>query len=347
MGGYAEVVSAMEYELARQVRVAPQQIIFNGPLKREADIARALCSGSIVNLDSFYEVALVAKIAHSVPDRTVTVGVRCNFDIGAATISRFGFGVNQPEFQTALQILREIDNCCVAGLHCHFLTPRRTAESYRPIAVRMLELAETHFGDGGLRYIDLGGGFFSKMSESLRAQFGYPTPTFTEYGAAIAAVFAEHYRDRMGPELILEPGIALTADVMQFVTQIVDRKQVGSRTVALLSGSIYDVKPTLNTRNLPIAVFSQQANPNLGAENPVDLVGYTCMEGDCLYQGFVGNLEPGDYVVFDNVGAYTNVLKPPFINPAAPMLAYGAKPGQFDLIRRRETIDDIFATYLF
>jgi hypothetical protein len=57
-------------------------------------------------------------------------------------------------------------------------------------------------------------------------------------------------------------------------------------------------------------------------------------------------LKPGDYVVFDNVGAYTNVLRPPFINPAPPILSYSSKH-EVKVIRRRETTDDIFSSYSF
>jgi diaminopimelate decarboxylase len=55
-----------------------------------------------------------------------------------------------------------------------------------------------------------------------------------------------------------------------------------------------------------------------------------------------------DYIVFHNVGAYTIVLKPPFIAPAAPILAVSAAgKGKFEVVRRRETFDDVFATYAF
>jgi diaminopimelate decarboxylase len=79
----------------------------------------------------------------------------------------------------------------------------------------------------------------------------------------------------------------------------------------------------------------------------MDLVGYTCMEGDCLYHGYAGYLAPGDFVVFDNVGAYTSVLRPPFINPAPPMIACQHDSGGFELVRRRETAKDLFSTYEF
>lgn len=346
MGGYAEVVSWMEYELARRVGVPAKRIIFNGPFKRPAHMAHALCAGSIVNLDSFYEVEVVEQVAKDLPNQRLMVGLRCNFDTGGATVSRFGFDVARPEFQRVLQTLRTLDNCWIAGLHCHFLTPLRSAESYGQIARQMLELAATHFAEGTLRFIDVGGGFFSKMSEMLQKQFGYPIPSYAEYGQAIAAPFTAAFPDESGPELILEPGIALTADIMQFVAQVIDVKTVRGRNIALLSGSIYEIKPMLNTRNLPVTLLRQNEKSQQTSAGRVDLVGYTCMENDCLYSGFEGTVDRGDYVVFDNVGAYTNVLKPPFINPAPPMISYNADTEQFALLRRREEVDDIFSTYI-
>jgi diaminopimelate decarboxylase len=106
------------------------------------------------------------------------------------------------------------------------------------------------------------------------------------------------------------------------------------------------VKPTLNSRNLPVTVLKQSPDAGSSAVEKYDLVGYTCMEGDCLYQGYVGSLSPGDFVLFDNVGAYTSVLRPPFINPAPPMLAHSKNSEDIELIRRRETPEDVFTTYV-
>jgi len=346
LGGYAEVVSGMEYALACRVGAPPERIIFNGPFKQPADLKRALLAGAIVNIDSPYEVALVEQIAQAAPQRAITVGVRCHFAVGPKP-SRFGFDVTQPTFAGVLDRLRALENCRVAGLHCHFLAPQRSATAYGAIAERMLDLAATHFTERELDFIDLGGGFFSKMTPALQAQFGQPIPSFAEYAAAMATPFAQRFGYAGGPSLILEPGIALTADVMQLAARVMDCKTVGGRTVALVASSIYEIKPTLNQRNLPLTVFTGPANGQAPLVEQVDLVGYTCMEDDCLYRGFTGRLTPGDFVLFDNVGAYTNVLKPPFINPAPPMLGYGADHDGVELLRRRETVEDLFATYCF
>jgi len=90
LGGYAEVVSRMEYDLALNIGVPPQRIIFNGPLKLYEDIEYALLAGSIINLDSFYEISMVEAVARQFPARKFAVGIRCNFDVGTGNVSRFG-----------------------------------------------------------------------------------------------------------------------------------------------------------------------------------------------------------------------------------------------------------------
>jgi diaminopimelate decarboxylase len=200
--------------------------------------------------------------------------------------------------------------------------------------------------NGYLDFIDIGGGFFSPMRPELQAQFPFKVPSFEEYGHAIASVFARAYPEQNGPELILEPGISIAANTMQFAAKIIDLKPAGDRLIALAAASQYDIKPTLSPRNLPITVYSSAAENMPAQRQTFDIVGSSCMESDCLYRGYQGELKPGDYVVFDNVGAYTNVLRPPFINPAPPILSYSSKH-EVKVIRRRETTDDIFSSYSF
>lgn len=69
LGGYAEVVSQMEYDLALRIGVSPTRIIFNGPLKSPEDLENAILAGSIVNLDCLEEVEIVAALARRLPEQ--------------------------------------------------------------------------------------------------------------------------------------------------------------------------------------------------------------------------------------------------------------------------------------
>lgn len=344
-GGYAEVVSGMEYDLALRIGVPAERIIFNGPYKRQDDFVLAALNGSIINLDAAYEIGWLQDIAEKFPENILRIGLRCNFALTADTQrSRFGFDVETDGFQQALRSLHALPNCQIVGLHCHYLAAERSPQAYQAIAKRMLALATEHFSERQLEFIDLGGGFFSHMRPELQQQFSFPIPSFAEYGQAIGEVFANAYPQFNGPELILEPGLALAADCMQFIAAVIDIKQLGARHLALIAGSIYDIKPTLSPRQLPITVVSRNAHTQ--KSSIYDLVGYTCMENDCLYPGFAGGLAAGDFVVFENVGAYTNVLRPPFINPAPPILSVSAA-SRLEVLRRRETAEDVFRTYTF
>ena len=346
LGGYAEVVSGMEYQLALRVGVSPKRIIFNGPLKPRDELECALLAGSIVNLDSIREIEVLETVAARFPDTTLWVGVRCNFPVEESKISRFGFDADSDQLKRIFDRLRRIPSCNVMGLHCHFSTREKSAESYAIRISRLLELGRQHFGAEGLRMINIGGGYFSRLNDAQQKRLGVHAPDWDDYAAAIGTPLAKAYPDGHGPELVLEPGTALVANVMQFATQIVELKSIGTRTMALVAGSIHNIKPTLHEKEMSFQVFRAPENEGRGGGfGPVDLVGYTCMEHDCLYHAFQGNLAPGDFVVFDNVGAYTVVMKPPFIQPSPAIVALRRDDLGFDLVKRRETASDVFATY--
>jgi diaminopimelate decarboxylase len=66
-GCYAEVVSRMEYDLARRLGVAAERILYNGPAKHPDDVREALRAGALVNLDSMQEVEAVESFARTQP----------------------------------------------------------------------------------------------------------------------------------------------------------------------------------------------------------------------------------------------------------------------------------------
>jgi len=355
-GGYAEVVSGMEYRLALRVGVAPERIIFNGPVKTHDQLENALLAGSIVNLDGLGEVEVVEALARRFPEIPLRVGLRCNFSIGGDTISRFGFDTVGGALEPIVARLRRCPNVKLLGLHCHFSTRDRSTASFAARTAKLLELCRCHFEPSGPQFIDIGGGFFSPMSEELQRRFGVEAPGYEAYAAAVARQVVEAYPEAR-PELILEPGSALVADAMRFVARVLEVKTVGPRSLAVVAGSIHNIKPTLHGKNMPVRVFgASPASPTLarrGVCGPVDLVGYTCMEHDCLHHGYESGVSIGDYAVFDNIGAYTNVMKPPFIQPSPAMIAVktvktaAGESAVFELVKQRETASDLFTTYRF
>lgn len=344
LGGYAEVVSEMEYRLARKVGVDPSRIIFNGPYKSYAAVEELLLGGGLVNIDARYELELIQQIALKHPDASLKVAVRCNFDIGDDVLSRFGFDTTSTDFSDVLAAIRSTPNIVLHGLHAHFAT--RSLETFRTRAVKMLELIRLHFPEPPA-YISLGGGLFGKMEDSLAQQFDVPVPTYVQYAAALTTQFQEAYGSMpiaQQPALFIEPGSALVGDCMKFATKVLNIKQVRGKSIATVTGSMYNINPTKNSKNPPLQVIHTGVS-DVSSYSDLDFGGFTCIESDYLYKHYEGPLAVGDYVVYGNVGSYSIVLKPPFILPNFPVIEW--VDGSVQVLKRQETQEDIFGSYQF
>lgn len=339
-GGYAEVVSDMEYTLAKRLGVPDSSIYFNGPYKKEAFLEKVLLAGAHVNLDSLAEVRMILALAQRYTDHNFFVGLRCNFDIGTKT-SRFGLDCEGDEFLSALACFNKTPNIHISGLHCHF--PNRDLQSFRARTEKMIALLKnTDFPE--LQYISFGGGYLGKIPPELAQSMNVPPATYAQYAEVIAGAMRKYFDDSQEVQLIIEPGSALVADTMSLVARVVSTKIVRGRYIATLAASSFNVNPSVKDVQRPIEVFS----PKCTTQNNIhswDIAGYTCIEDDILYKGYEGALGEGDIVVFYNVGSYSVVCKPPFILPNIPIIDIGIHSEQ--ILKKNESFEDIFSTYTF
>jgi len=345
MGAYAEVVSKMEYQLALQCGVGSERIIFNGPFKDNSDLEYALTHYSMVNIDNLAEVRRVLKIVHSHPDQDFQVGLRCNFDLKDGNYSRFGICLENGDLKHAFDDINSAQNCRVSGLHCHYTTQARSLESFYYRATKMIEISKNLFQDESPDYIDLGGGIFGPMDERIKRQFGCPIPSYEEYAETIAPVVKRAYPDEK-PELIMEPGVGLVSNILHFYTRILFLKEIRERHYAVCSGSVFNVKPSLHKKRMSFERIPNPDHEETAVTRDYEIGGYTCLEWDKLLEEYHGPLAEGDYIKFPNVGAYTIVFKPPFINYAPPILHTDRRNQTLKSARRGETFDDIFGSYV-
>lgn len=340
LGGFAEVVSDMEMEIALRIGVKPENIIWNGPFKCAKKVEQLLIMGGTVNIDSEYEIAMISEIAEKYQNHKLNIGIRVNFEINDGVVSRFGFDIESDDFKKALSLFDRYKNLHLIGLQCHFAT--RNLETWKLRVEGMISL----IGRLGIipEHIDLGGGLFGKMTESLKNQFDSEIPTYKQYAETVAPAFAEYFKDMENKPLILiEPGSALVGDCMRFASKVINIKNIRGKSIATLLGSVYNINPTLNKKNPPIEVYSMGNEQNEYAD--LDFGGFTCIESDYLYRHYNGKLAKGDMVVFGNVGSYSIVLKPPFILPNFPII--DVSDGNVEIIKREEHFDDLFHTFTF
>lgn len=339
-GGYAEVVSDMEMELALRIGVLPEKIIWNGPVKKFDKVRQLLVTGGTVNIDSVDEIKVIQKIAQSYPKHRINVGLRCNFDIGDGVISRFGLNVESEEFGEVISFVKNSPNVHLVNLQCHFA--KRNIDYWPARAEAMVRVADKVEKEIGYipDRIDLGGGLYGNMDESLKKQFNTKIPEYIDYAEATATIIIKRFPDA-GPELLIEPGSALAGDSMKFVASVQGIKKIKNKYFAAILGSQKNI--SMGGVNPPLKIFSAGSGSKEYCD--IDIVGYTCIEGDIMYKNYSGELAVGDYLVFSNCGSYSIVMKPPFIMPNFAVLDICGE--KTEVIKRQETFDDLFHTYSF
>ena len=342
LGGYAEVVSDMEMEIALRSGVAPSHIIWNGPVKNAKKVKELLLTGGTVNIDSIYEIDNIRKIAQAHPNHILNVGVRVNYDVGDGVLSRFGFDVDGEDFDRVLMFIAARPNLRLINLQAHFA--KRAPEFWTARAEGMLKAYDRVVAEYGLKpeRLDIGGGIYGKMPTSLRSQLGIGEISYDDYAFRAARLFADHFKDDLdAPCLFIEPGSAVAGDCMRFVSRIETIKTVRGKTIATVIGSQKNI--SMNGINPPMEVV---AGGNEREEvQDCDIVGFTCIEGDVLQKNYTGELSIGDYIVIGNCGSYSLVMKPPFILPNFPVLDINGN--EVEVIKRAETFDDLFHTFSF
>lgn len=343
LGGYAEVVSDMEYTLAKKLGYDNQQIVYNGPSKGPV-MFEHLENGGILNIDSLDEAKRIVAYVQAHPERNYTVGIRINMNVGGDFISRFGLVPDSQELQETVTLIKSTANLQLIGLHCH-ISRSRGVEAWAKRAEIMLKAADDYI-EGVPAYISLGSGMYADMPEFLKEQFGGDSvPTYEDYAACTIQPFADHYKDvENKPILFTEPGTTVVARYLNFVTKVLSVKEVRGRYIANMDGDYHNLGEICTMKKLPVSVLpggkKQYTYPNM------DIMGFTCLEQDVLYPGFDQPIAEGDVLVFNNVGGYSIVSKPQFIKPQSAMYALRAN-GNLELIMRAETFEDVFDKFSF
>ncbi|HUV40494.1 MAG TPA: hypothetical protein VMW23_01740 [Sedimentisphaerales bacterium] len=349
-GSFAEVVSRLEYDLALSIGQHPSKIIFNGPVKHYKDIELALSNDSIVNLDSWYEVTHVTRYAETYPGKQVKIGIRINIGLSDAAgqshiqqslkVGRFGFAPDAENITKLLSGLTANKNVTITSLHGHTSTTDRSIWCYEVITRTLCDIASAYLPET-IEHINIGGGIYGYMPPEMS---GAGIPSFDDYAAAVTDILKSYqWAQGKNPYLVLEPGVSMTANTLSFVTKVIGLKQIQNKLFVTVDGSAFNTKPTFHKFNHPFEIIKSRPTQQTATYN---VVGSTCMEKDYLLTEVTGaEVQEGDYIKINNVGAYTLVLTPPFINSAPAIVVEDA--GTYKAVRTRQLLEQMFCNYCF
>ena len=343
IGCYAEVVSDMEMDLAKFLGF--DHIIFNGPIKREDALKRAIKHGAIINFDAEYEVDFICKYHQDHPGNDIKAGLRLNVmltDENGISVVQNGlrcgrFGFPHDILSRNIQKLRDA-GIKIISVHGHTSSSDRAVINYQIISDYMLRVCE-EFELNDIEYFDIGGGYFGAAPEGMDL---IGRPQYEDYANIIIdRVKKSEWFKKRKPYIVIEPGSSVVSNVFKYYTKVYQIKHIGDKNFAMVDGTVFDVKPTMHSNNLPHVVIS---NSEDGEDMIYDVVGSTCMEKDVILKDVsLKGLKAGDYIEIRGVGAYTICLTPTFINYLAPIISF--EGGKMNIVRRRQQLDDILSIY--
>lgn len=311
-GFFAEVVSDMEYDIAKRLGYTDDRIIYNSPIKDRDVWERVLLGGGYVNFDSTYELKWIEEMSKAHPEREFKIGLRVNCDIGSLCPEeqlveeeggRFGYCYENGKLKEAIDTVQSFPNVKVTGLHLHSSTQSRTVKVYGALAKMAVKIAKEY----GLKleFVDMGGGYFGGRDDK---------PNYLNYFEEIGKELKEYFNPK-NTKIIAEPGVSLISRAMSFETTVLDVKDIRKHKFIVTDGSRVNLNPLVTRHVYPHHMVYASDTCDRIIEKSQWVCGATCMEYDRLFE-IVDDvaLQPGDRIVYDTAGGYTMCLNPLFIH---------------------------------
>ncbi|MGH9901773.1 MAG: diaminopimelate decarboxylase [Pyrinomonadaceae bacterium] len=372
-----EVNSGGELYKALKIGFRPEQIIFNGTSKTVEEIDEAVRAGIYaINADSVYEIEQIESRALALGKRARValrlvpeIGTRSHLGLQTALLTS-KFGISSRDVPDAFRrALRYPDLVHTSGIHIHVGSQTPDVEPFAAAFRAMWEhLAALHRETGhALEHINLGGGIpvnylrdrtqADQLPEHERDMLGAELEPSAVLAAAMRVARerareagAEHLLDRV--TILLEPGRSVIADaglVLTTVRNIKRRPETGD--VWLLTDAGYNLLLSMNNYKWYYHLISA-TRADAAPASEYKVAGPLCDSGDVYfdieregrlpdYRRLPADVEPGEVLALLNSGAYSLAQMFPYNGrplPAAVMVRDG---GRVDLIRRRDTYEDL------
>ncbi|KXJ68597.1 hypothetical protein RP20_CCG002556 [Aedes albopictus] len=239
------------------------------------------------------EASLVLRIRFDSPDAVVSLGKKFGCD---------------PEHE-APHLLKYAKSLglAVVGISFHVGSGNTNADSF----YGAIKTARSLFDfaaelDLDLNLLDIGGGFPGDHDKSIDA-----------YAKSVNLALQRYFPIKSGVRVIAEPGTYYVASAATLVANVQSKRIIRSRPQSAITEIMYYLNDGLagsfdwlNPRRYPPVVIP--GNPQLVRSRdqfPTTLWGPTCDSTDLIASGWMmEELQIGDFLVFDDMGAYGTVL---------------------------------------
>lgn len=337
LGANVDCSSINEVKLALHAGFKPENILYTSNGIGFDEIIEAQELGVNINIDSLSNLRKFGeKYGNSYP-----VGIRLRPNIMAGGNLKISTGHDKSKFGIPVEYIQEILDVVekhalnIKTLHIHTGSEIKDVEVFVKGIDVLFQLAH-HFKD--LKVIDLGGGF------KVPYRKGDSETDISLLAEKVSAAFTKHEKEtNRHLQVWFEPGKYLVSQAGYFVTEVnVIKETKATSFVSVNSGFNHLIRPMFYDAYHAIENIS---NPD-GQSANYSVVGNICETDTFAWSRELTETKEGDLIVFYNAGAYGFEMSSNFNSRYRPAEVL-VKEGKYQLIRQRETFEDLLKNQVF
>lgn len=291
-------------------------LIFSGPGKLDSELELALKHGATVHVESLHELERLAALARAT-GQSASILLRVNpllAELATTTLVMGGkptqFGIAIEHLPACLERLRQEPALALRGFHFHLLSHQLDADKHLQLLSAYLRQTRQWCAQYDLRidHINVGGGIGVNYRDPEQ-QFDWP-----RFSHGLADLLAQEWKAAEGydvPRLRFELGRFVSAFCGYYATEVVDIKEAGVRTFAVVRGGTHHFRTPYAQghshpfRVLPVEEWKRAYRRPAVRARAVTVVGQLCTPKDVLASDTpVEELRVGDLLLFPYAGAY-------------------------------------------
>ena len=346
-----DVVSAGELHLALKSGFPRERIHFLGNNKSLEDLDSAYRAGATVVIDGEHEFDLLRQV---VPEGSrmpvmlrISPGVKPDTHDHISTgqlDSKFGFSIESGAARHAVEVALRHPRLELVGLHSHIGSQIFALGAYADAMEIMLDLLVQLRNDLGFEPAKLGAG--GGLGIAYTRQDDPPTPRHFVETVLHSLVAGCERRGLNIPQLVVEPGRSIAGPAGMALYTVGSIKDIpGVRRYVAVDGGMGDnIRPKLYGARYEAYLAS---DPDRSPEGKVTIAGKYCESTDILITDVeMPPLKPGDVIALPAAGAYCLAMASNYNGMPRPEVLM-LRDGRSQLMRRRETLDDLLAAEVF
>ncbi len=344
-----DVNSGGELHIALHGGMPAAMIHMHGNAKSADELRMALKHGvGRIVVDNLTELSALDQIAASLGTRAaiwlrVNPGVAVHTHAAMATghlDSKFGLPIETGDAARAVEAALAAAHLDLIGLHAHIGSSIAETAPYEETARRFIQFAAAMRAQHGwtMRECSPGGGFavpYLLNDDALDADRAADAIIGTLVAACARADFPV-------PDITIEPGKALVGPAAIALYAVNNIKEIAGvrRFVAVDGGMADNIRPALYGAQYTVLLANRAPTTETVTST---VVGRYCESGDILARDvpLPADLEPGDLLAFPTAGAYSIPMASQYNGVPRPAIVLVREDGTHQLIRRRETYDDL------